>query len=451
MPKQITLQDIKSIPHDTLADLVYMQIDDNDTLYDKVEKLLLKGDPIAVLKSINKDIASIKRGRKFIDYHASFEFADRVENIVDDIDMLITDEKEAAFLYKELILTDANVHARADDSSGSIQMAYGRAQEGWHGCLGVLSEEEIYSDIMQMLVCEGFGLRDVYSEEVPASVLTRIYNETYAKLENVSIEDFEYSDEIQSMKMCAHYLKSPTLYIKASELESKEWREHNIIDFAKEYKYADDAQGVVDMLAHITSIDNYRANDFYELQIWAYEVLGKQMDVTLAYKYWYESTKSPEILKKYLDRLEGVMREKVKQEALQDAKKLSFASALYFFYSLDEVDMAGEYIEERQHNLETGYIYKDELKKLANWLKTSYPQEAILLYRDSCERSLATTQSKNYPSAIKALKACVKIEVDNDTLSWYIMDNMAYMETLINTHKRKSKFVELFFKAFGEV
>lgn len=87
---------------------------------------------------------------------------------------------------------------------------------------------------------------------------------------------------------------------------------------------------------------------------------------------------------------------------------------------------------------------------MTTWLQDGYPQEAILLYRDSCEKALKTSQSKYYPSAIKSLKQCVKLEASNDTLSWQIEDNLLYMEKLLDKHKRKPKFVQLFFKAFGE-
>jgi uncharacterized Zn finger protein len=96
-------------------------------------------------------------------------------------------------------------------------------------------------------------------------------------------------------------------------------------------------------------------------------------------------------------------------------------------------------------------MYGDGMKKITNWLKEEYPQEVILLYRDSCEKALETSTSKYYSSAIKSLKACIKLEESNDTLSWQIEKNMLYMEKLINAHKRKPKFVELFFKAFGEL
>jgi len=447
----ITLDNIKSISHDVLADLVYTQIDNNNVLYEKVEKLLLKNDLKALIKSIKKDIVSIRRGRKFIGYYEAFDFAEKVENIVDDILIMVEDEKVASELFKELILTDSKVYLRSDDSAGAIQMSYARAEDGWAECLGVLNDEDIYADIMEMLVCEGFGVRSVFSEKVPQKVLEKIYDEFYVKCENKQDESYDSFDDIHVLEVCAHYLKKPELYIKAFTLSHREMNDRYMIDFAKEYRYADDAQGTIDTLAKMKVIDRYSAKDFYEIQVWAYEALKQPMNVTLAYKNWYQKTKSPEILKIYLLRLEGVMQQQVKEEALKDAQHLSFAEAIYFFQSLDEGELAATYIWEHQGAIETEYMYANELKKIANWLKKDHPQEAILLYRDSCEKALKTSQSKNYPSAIKALKECLKIEKENDTLSWEIEENMLYFEKLINTHKRKPKFVELFFKAFGDL
>jgi len=449
MKNKITLENIKSISHDALADLVYVQIDNSNVLYEKVEKLLLKNDPKALTKSIKKEIASIRRGRKFIGYYEAFDFADKIENIVDDIGLMVEDDKVASELFKELILTDSKVYLRSDDSSGAIQMSYAKAEEGWHRCLYALSDDEIYADIMEMLVCEGFGIREVFSDKVPHAVLQKIYDATYEKLENKnSLDTF---DDVQVLKACAHYIKKPQLYIKACTVDGSRVSEIDRVSLAEEYKYANDPKATLDTLTEIKSIGEYRAEKFYELQIWAHETLGNSLEVTLAYKNWYKVTKSVSVLKSYLSRLEGSIKEKAKKEALNDAQKLSFSSAMHFFYSLDEQALASAYIWEHQNALQTEYLYNNELKKIANWLKEAYPQEVILLYRDSCEKALATSHSKHYPSAIRALKECLKIEKDNDSLSWVIEENMMYMERLINEHKKKPKFVELFFKAFGDL
>lgn len=453
MPKkqQITLENIQSIPHDDLAELVYSQMDDHSTLHDKVEKVLLRSNPTALLKSINKDIASIKRGRKFIGYYEAFDFAQKVSGIVDDIVVMVDDSKVASVLLKELILTDSKVYLRADDSNGFIQESYARAEDAWAECLDALDDEQIYDDILEMLVCEGFGVREVFSEYVPKSVLERIYAEFEKKCSANMGNDLDNEfDDIQVLQSCAHYLKKPELYIKAIKMNRQELHATDYLDFAKEYTYAGDMQGTLDMLKKMVFVDGYKANEYYELEVNAYESLGQSMDVTLAYKNWYTKTKSPEVLKKYLARLDGVVKKQAKAVALQDAQKLSFSEAMYFFQSLEEPELASQYIWEHRDALATQHVQGNNLKKIATWLKGDYPQEVILLYRDSCERALATSQSKHYPSAIKSLKECLKIEKENDTLSWEIDENMNYMEKLINTHRKKPKFVELFFKAFGD-
>lgn len=450
MPKkqQITLENIKSISHDDLAELVYGQMDEHSTLYDKVEKLLLRGDPKALLKSIKKGIASIRRGRKFIGYYEAFEFAQKIATIVEDIVLMVDDSKSASGLLKELILTDSKVYLRSDDSNGFIQESYAKAEDAWAECLDVLSDDEIYADILEMLVCEGFGVREVFSEHVPKDVLTRIYEEFEQKYEADSEDAF---DTIQVLKLCAHYLKQPELYIKAVSLQDREFHESDYLDFAKEYAYAENANGTLNMLSKIVFVDGYKVDTFYELRINAYEALNQSMDVTLAYKNWYKKTKSPEVLKKYLTRLDGVMQKQAKEDALKDAQKLSFAEAMQFFKSLDERGLASEYIWKHKNTLKTESFYANGLKSLITWLKEEYPQEAILLHRDSAEKSLATSKSQFYPSAIKALKDALKIEQKNDTLSWEIDERFVYMEKLINTHRKKPKFVELFFTAFGDL
>ena len=449
--KELTLEEIHNIDHDALAALVYGQADKDAVFHKKVEKLILKGDQKALIKSIQKDIASIRRGRKFISYYEAFDFAQKIGSIVDDIAMMVEDKKEAAGLFKELILTDSKVYQRSDDSAGVIQLSYGRAEEGWVGCLEAMDDAEIYADIMEMLVCEGFGIRSVFSEKVPQSVLQKIYDEFYERCKAGQGEASVSFDDMQVMQLCAHYLKKPELYIKAAKLGGGEPTEMAILGFAKEYRYAEDAQGVLASVEQIKTVAEYRADEFYELQVWAYETLGRTMDATLAYKNWYAKTKSPSVLKSYLSRLEGVMRKQAREEALRDAQQLSFREALHFFKSLDEVALAAAYIMEHQNALETEYMYGDEFKNITAWLKEEYPQEAVLLYRDSCEKALQTAQSKYYPSAIRALKECIKIENANDTSFWSIETNVSYMKKLLEKHERKRKFVELFLKSFDNM
>jgi len=441
--KEIELKDIESIGNKKLSQLMYSEIANNKELYKKIEKMVLSSNPKELVKAIKRDIASIRRGSKFIDYYASFEFAQKVQNIVDNIVLNVEDKQSAAKLFKELVLTDSKVYLRSDDSSGIIQSSYLSAREAWLSCVDVLSDEEIYNDIKEMLVCEGFGTRDIFSESIPKTVLERLYDE-YLLLENH--KEIDLFDRICLLKDTAHYLKEPKKYEDAVRLNREELYDSDIINIATEYQYANQPKKILEILHSIDSIDTYKAKDFYSLQVCAYTQLNEPLNVTLAYKNWYEKSKSVEALKLYLEKVEGEMYEKVKNEALTYAQTLSLGEALNFFFELDEKQLAANYIFTDKERFMLQYIADTQLKKVIKWLEKEYPQETILLYRGVCEQALATSISKHYPRAIKALKATIEIEKKHDISSWKIEENALYLSTLLEKHKKKSKFLQLFEK-----
>jgi hypothetical protein len=114
--KKITLKEIEALDCKKVASLLYDMLDGNKELYGKLDKLILSANPKELIKAIKKDIASIKRGSKFIDYYNAFEFSKKIQNIVDDILLMIEDKEVAVKLFKELILTDSKVYLRSDDS-----------------------------------------------------------------------------------------------------------------------------------------------------------------------------------------------------------------------------------------------------------------------------------------------------------------------------------------------
>ena len=441
---EITKEEVASLDHDELVDLVFRKMVQDDDFYKKIEKLLLVSDPKALVAQIKKEIGSIKRGRKFISYYDSFAFAKKIEAIVDDIKELVKDKKAASKLYKELILTDEKVYGRSDDSSGSIQMSYALAKNGYKACREVLSEDEIYKDILEMRICEGFGVRDIFSEDIPEFVLQKIYDEFY----EIAQSDNSF-DNIQTLLEVAHYLKKPQLYIDALKLQKEEIYPYQKVDIAREYKYINNPQKVLETLKDIEIPGPNSVEKFYELKIWAYEQLGISLEITRTYKEWYEKYKSVHILKKYLERLDGNLKKSELQKALEEANTFSFSQAIKFFKELDALDLAGEYIYKNRDKLQTQYLYQKEFNSLVKWLHESYPQEAILLCRDLCENQLETSQSKYYPTAINALKKAIKIEKEQNITEWKIEDNVSYMQNLFEKHNRKPKFVQLFLDGFG--
>ncbi|MBA0165883.1 DUF6880 family protein [Pectobacterium sp. CFBP8739] len=104
-----------------------------DPKVDQRIEMLLHGQNIAMQEtSLKQRIASITRGKEFIDYYQSYGFAMELEALVGDIAYLIDDTPKVAFaLIDQLMSTHSRVYERADDSNGDIGGAYAAALSVW--------------------------------------------------------------------------------------------------------------------------------------------------------------------------------------------------------------------------------------------------------------------------------------------------------------------------------
>jgi len=437
MKKSLTLEDIRSIDHDRLAGLLYELAMMDKAVYKRAEKLLLANDPKALLKSILKDINSIKRGRKFIHYGESFAFSKKIESIVNDIATLVPDDKDATRLLKALILTDSRVYLRSDDSAGVIQTAYGLAKDQYkQRSVKCLSDEELLSDLDEMLICEGFGMRDIFCETYPTKVYEMLYEKVlnHYDRENESFEKSSYHHVLLSI---AEHLRSPSLYIKTKKLESETFSSYDYFDIARLYQKIEDPTNTLKYLKNIEE-DWFKIEDVYEMQIWAYDTLDKSEYATKIYKRWYEKRKSPEIYQKYIAKLKDKEKERIKKEVLQDIKSLPFAEAINFYHSLDEKELCANYISNHQDKIATEYLNDRFLKSFLAWLSDGYPKETILIYQDICEKALSSSQSRYYGTAIWALKEMQELS-----------DNSQYITKLLYKHRQKRKFMQMYEEVFG--
>jgi hypothetical protein len=102
-------------------------------LSDKIEALALANDPVALSRVLGKRITSLRRGRKFIDYRESFNFARQLEALLADIESgLLERSPEHAFdLVDRFLATAESVLNRVDDSGGAVGEVYRQAVLIW--------------------------------------------------------------------------------------------------------------------------------------------------------------------------------------------------------------------------------------------------------------------------------------------------------------------------------
>ncbi|WP_135607057.1 DUF6880 family protein [Solemya velesiana gill symbiont] len=102
-------------------------------LSDKIEALTLANDSTALSRVLGKRIASLRRGRRFIDYRASFDFARELEALLADIEsgLLARSPKHAFNLVDRFLATAESVLNRVDDSVGAVGEVYRQAVLSW--------------------------------------------------------------------------------------------------------------------------------------------------------------------------------------------------------------------------------------------------------------------------------------------------------------------------------
>jgi hypothetical protein len=75
----------------------------------------------------------------------------------------------------------------------------------------------------EMLVCEGFGTRDIFSEVIPRTVLSRLYDEYFVLENHLNIDN---NDRVRLLKETAHYLKEPIHFINALKLNREAFKDY---------------------------------------------------------------------------------------------------------------------------------------------------------------------------------------------------------------------------------
>jgi len=119
-------QKISTLDKAVLKDFVINLYQNHPELSSVIETLVLRDDPAALAKHILKQIQSVSRGRKYIDWRLNADFSRKLEFILADIEdgLLERSPKHAFSLLDKFVATADKVYERADDSSGSIGEVY---------------------------------------------------------------------------------------------------------------------------------------------------------------------------------------------------------------------------------------------------------------------------------------------------------------------------------------
>ena len=423
-------------------------------LSDRIETLALANDPQSLQKAIAKRIASLKRGRRFIDYRESAEFSRNMESIVGDIERgLLDNSPRLAFeVVDKFLATAGKVMERVDDSSGEISYVYReavllwlRSAKAWEGST-VDWQERVYKLYQE----NDYGVLDallpnsylLLTEDQLRQLAWRYESELRQAIREKSADDsLNWKAITGQVALCsvADALKDPALYERSVLIDSPEpngLQKKSIVKRYIEYHQPDEAQRWLD-----TDWGTRFEADRQTLLEQLYEQSDNIDQLREIRQQIYQREKSYTSLERYLSTLSVEQQLKARQQAIQQAELggdiMVNASLLL---KLDEAERAQKLVVSRHDELESCF-YNTLINLAKDFEKQACQLAATVCYRALLLGILIQGRSKTYAHAARYYKKLV-VMAENIADFTPLEDNVVFLEKLETKHGRKRSFWE---------
>ncbi|TNF95950.1 MAG: hypothetical protein EP297_11210 [Gammaproteobacteria bacterium] len=443
---------LDELDKNTLQDFVLDLYLNYPELSDTIESLVLANDPSALTKVINKRIQSIKRGRRFIDYHASFSFARDLETIISDIErgLLDSSPKHAFELTDKFLATAENVINRVDDSAGVVGDVYRTAVLQW--LLAAKSWGNEATDWVDSVykLCQDTddGVLDpllphsniLLTEEQLKQLAWRYESETRKAMKGKGDNNKTNWEAIKgsvALGSVAEALQDPALYERSVLIhrpQPNDMQKQDIIKMYLKFNRTEDALRWLN-----TSWEKHFERDRQRLLEAAYEQNGDKEQLVHIRRQLYLGDQSYTSLEHYLELLDDDEKKVVKEQAIKEAEKgRNVSVSADLLLQLGENESAQSLVVSR--DTELAEMYYENLRNLAKKLEKAH----LLLAATACYRALLSDilnsgRSKAYTHAARYYK---KLQSMAEGIQQFspLPSHEKFMEQLEKNHYRKYSF-----------
>ena len=421
-------------------------------LSDKIEALTLANDPLALTRVLRKRITSLKRGRRFIDYRSSFDFARELEALLADIERgLLECLPEHAFdLTDRFLATAESVLNRVDDSGGAVGEVYRQAvllwltsAAGWRGA-NIDWLERIY----QLYQQNDYGVLDpllpnanlLLTSDQLKQLAWRYENALRKALKSSGQEDkidFEALNHSVALGQIADALHDPSLYERSVLIHSPQPNNLQMKSICEKYLQYDQPEEAMRYLKQ--AWERRFEHDRLELLEKAFEKMGDLNHLKEVRHQLFQSEQSYASFMRYLEVLDEGEKEKACSSAIKQAEQggdiLHSADLLL---NLGQTERAQALVLARHQEL-AEYFY-DSLLRLAK----AFEKEGCHLAATACHRALlldilTRARSKAYGHAARYYK---KLETLAKQINEFkpLLTHEAFVQQLQSDHGRKKSF-----------
>jgi len=438
-------------PKDTLIGLgaealaqVLLELGDQ---YDPVKKRLerLIETPDEKLRRVKAKIAGLKRGRRFIDWRESSEFAGDLSDLLSDIRACVSDPKTGLKLLEAFYLTDDAVIARCDDSDGLVGDVYkSDAKELFEEYGKHCTDKALVSDlIFRLSLCNEYGVRDTLINSAVASLdkeqIRRLIDQ-YMEYSDRALKDSDKREALRSVISLAEQIGDAALFEQTWLIMTEKPWPKLWVDIARQYLLTGDADTAYDRLQLIPDDDTLAGDGKNRLLLEIYRKKGMEEKRTELLDQMFRSNHSVTILNSLLEAVGEERRDELIQAAVSDIKRyvgLSYTD-LQFLLDCGRNSEAESYLISRADRID-GDMYSYWLPFAEEMEKAGLVTGASLAYRALLVSILKKANTKAYSHAARYLKKLDRLaQASGDWIS--IGEHQLFKEKLVREHGRKASF-----------
>lgn len=410
----------------------------------------LDDDTKKIVSMIKKEIASLKRSSKFVDYYESDSLADRLNDLRLRIagDLNAKSPKIAFEMMLDFLDLHTNTLERVDDSNGTVSGVFFTACNDLGSLAGHihhLNNEELVGIIFTRFMNNCYGIYDDIIHSFKDILKDQGFDLLKEKLQHVANDKNTLTVKL-GLKSIADCKNDVDEYIAACAFKDGTCA-HDYLDIAKRLiKHWRPKEALKWLDAMKITINHSWQQDKKDLKIQALELDGNYKQAQEERLLWFSETLSPKLYGEILKAAKPDFKEAFQSDAVKKAFQFSEPhGALSFLVQIQEFEEAAKFVHARFNELNGRQYYT--LRPAADVLQNTDPIAATILYRRMIDPVLDETKSKYYNYAAKDLVTCgvLNSKIEN----WGTLQNHEeYFKAVEIKHKRKVSFWSEYQSAF---
>jgi len=418
----------------------------------KIEALMLHNNPVALARALGKQIQSLHRGRKFIDYRASFSFSRELEALLADIEsgLLATSPKHAFDLVDRFLVTAESVLNRVDDSGGSVGEVYRQAVLLWLSAAREWQDTNVdwLERVYQLYQQNNYGVLDPLLPNAHL-LLTQDQLEQLAwRYENAlrkALKSPEQEGKVNlvalhsgvALGQIADALHDPSLYERSVLIGSPQPNNLQMKSISEKYLQYGQPDEAMRYLSQ--AWESRFEHDRLELLDKVWVQTGDRQQLKAIRSRLFQSEQSYASFTRYLEVLDEDEKEKARDSAIKQAEQGgNILSSADLLLNLNQADRAQALVLARHQELPA--CFYDSLLRLAKaFEKADCNLAATVCYRALLLDILTQARSKAYSHGARYYK---KLEVLAERIKVFkpLPAHHAFVHQLQSAHGRKKSF-----------